>query len=66
GETSNGGITRAKQHQLGQRGNVKGCSKTPDDVKKQLQDAEDKKKKAKLAMSGEVNEKADEIAELQA
>jgi hypothetical protein len=37
GEESTGGITRAKQHQLGQKGNVKGCDKTPDDVNKLLQ-----------------------------
>jgi hypothetical protein len=66
GEQSSGGITRAKQHQLGQKGNAKGCLKTPDDVKKQLQEAEAKKKAAKMAVSGDVNENADEIAELQA
>ncbi|PNX55733.1 hypothetical protein L195_g049363 [Trifolium pratense] len=50
-------------HQLGQKGNVKGYRKTADDVKKLLQEVEDKKKVTKMAMSCEVNENANEIAE---
>jgi hypothetical protein len=65
GEPSSGGITRAKQHQLGQKGNVKGCKTTPDDVKKLLQEDYDKKKAAKAAMAGEVSENPDEVAELE-
>ncbi|PNY14079.1 hypothetical protein L195_g010751, partial [Trifolium pratense] len=56
---------RAKQHQLGIGGNVRGCQKTPEDVKKKLQEAEDKKKAAKMAKSGEVNENPDDMAALQ-
>ncbi|KAK2429465.1 hypothetical protein QL285_027902 [Trifolium repens] len=65
GEESTGGITRAKQHQMGVGGQVKGCLKTPDNVKKQLREADEKKKAAKAAMAGEVNENADDIADLQ-
>jgi hypothetical protein len=65
GEVSTGGITRAKQHQMCVGGQVKGCLKTPDNVKKQLREADEKKKAAKAAMAGEVNENADDIADLQ-
>jgi hypothetical protein len=46
-------------------GQVKGCLETPDDVKKQLWEADKNKKAAKAAMADEVNENADDIADLQ-
>jgi hypothetical protein len=46
-------------------GQVKGCLETPDDVKKQLREADKNKKAAKAAMADEVNENADDIADLQ-
>ena len=38
---SNGGISRAKQHQMGVTGNVKACLKTPEDVKLILRASEE-------------------------
>ncbi|XP_061376093.1 uncharacterized protein LOC133318146 [Gastrolobium bilobum] len=38
-QTTNGGITRAKRHQIGLRGDVQACRKIPADVKKILKDA---------------------------
>ncbi|CAI8607955.1 unnamed protein product [Vicia faba] len=55
-ETSTRGISRAKQHQLVIKGNVKACTQTPEDVKLILQEHEDKKLAAKKSMSGEVHE----------
>ncbi|KAJ1399393.1 Alpha/Beta hydrolase fold [Sesbania bispinosa] len=44
GKTTSGGITRAKRHQMGISGDVKGCMKTPADVKMLLKEAHDMKK----------------------
>ncbi|XP_058755022.1 uncharacterized protein LOC131628172 [Vicia villosa] len=63
-ETSTGGISRAKQHQLGIKGNVKACTQTPEDVKLILQEHEDKKLAAKKSISGEVHEDDDEASRL--
>lgn len=63
-ETSSGGISRAKQHQLGIKGNVKSCTQTPEDVKAILQEHEDKFRAAKKSISGEVHEDDDEASRL--
>lgn len=59
-----GGISRAKQHQLGIKGNVKSCTQTPEDIKLILQEYEDKKLAAKKYMSGEVHEYDDQASQL--
>ncbi|CAK8540387.1 unnamed protein product [Lathyrus sativus] len=59
-ETSTRGISRAKQHQLGIKGNVKSCTQTPVDVKEILHEHEDEKLVANKSMSGEVHEDDDE------
>lgn len=59
-----GGISRAKQLQLGIKGNVKACTRTPEDVKLILQEHENKKLAAKKSMSGEVHEDDDEASQL--
>lgn len=46
GKTTTGGITRAKKHQLGVRGDVFACTETPAEVKAKIKEAFDKKKKA--------------------
>jgi hypothetical protein len=51
---SNGGITRAKKHQLGIPGQVKPCRKIPTDIKQQLQESYDKKKASVDAFMSEV------------
>jgi hypothetical protein len=51
---SNGGITRAKKHQLGIPGQVKPCRKIPADIKQQLQESYDKKKASVDAFMSEV------------
>jgi hypothetical protein len=51
---SNGGITRAKKHQLGIPGQVKRCTKIPADIKQQLQERYDKNKAAVDAFMSEV------------
>ena len=40
---SNGGITRAKEHQMGVKGDVTSCKQIPAHVKEQLREAERKK-----------------------
>jgi len=49
GHPSTGGITSAKKHQLGIKGEVKPCVKTPEDVKKRLKDHFDRKQATKDA-----------------
>ncbi|CAH9076630.1 unnamed protein product [Cuscuta epithymum] len=63
GKTTTGGITRAKRHQMGIRGDVGACRKTPADVTLLLKEAYEKKKREKEAYM-ELQEDEDDMEEL--
>ncbi|RDY00852.1 hypothetical protein CR513_15908, partial [Mucuna pruriens] len=59
-KTSTGGITRAKKHQLGIRGDVGACRKIPEDIKLELKATfEQKKAENEIYMEG-VQDEGDE------
>ena len=60
GHVSNGGITRAKDHQMGKKGEVTSCINTPEHVKETLRGATKKKNDAKNSYV-EVDEDVDMV-----
>lgn len=62
---STGGFSRAKQHQLGRVGNVRPCTKTPEEVKLVLKESEENRVAKVNSISAEVHEDDDERENLQ-
>lgn len=64
GETTLGGITRAKSHQMGIRGDARACKKTPTEVRNLLKEDHETKKGEKDAYMNEIEDQY-EIEEMQ-
>ena len=60
GKVTTGGITRAKRHQMGVRGDVNSCKRIPPEIKKLIKEAFEKKKAEKDSYMTELNENDDE------
>lgn len=52
-KTTNGGITRAKKHQIGLEGDVSACKKIPPSIKLKIKQAYEKKKAVKFGLEEE-------------
>ncbi|KAK7309768.1 hypothetical protein RJT34_06762 [Clitoria ternatea] len=65
GKTTTGGITRAKRHQMGVRGDCGSCPKCPDDIKEALKAALLNKKNEREAYLKEINDLDEEHEEVE-